>query len=192
MRAGAGDIADLAADRVASGRQQAPGADHVVRECVPQDDGADLVEAAHDELPQPAIACLGIGTFRSRRALPVDRLGRLAAHAFAPPGDRRRVAQLRCVPLARRVARRRHRHIRGHAGRRQRRDVVQFGVAAISKMLARPLPVVCAEGGAHRRQPAHVGAAGIDRHAGDGAAHGVGGELHIVSWPEGIRPGTAS
>jgi hypothetical protein len=58
MRAGAGDIAEPAAGRVRSGRQQAPGADHVVRECVPQGDGAELVEAAHDELPQPAVACL--------------------------------------------------------------------------------------------------------------------------------------
>lgn len=67
-----------------SSRRQAPGADHVVCQGVPEGDAAHLVKGAHDELPQPAIAGLGIGAFRGCGTLFVDRLGRCAAHALAP------------------------------------------------------------------------------------------------------------
>lgn len=58
-----------------SSHRQAPGAHHVMGQTVPQGDVADLIEAAHHELPQPAIARLGIATFRSRRPLLVNLPG---------------------------------------------------------------------------------------------------------------------
>src|SRR5919112_4185192 len=67
-----------------SGGEEAAGADHVVRQRVPEPDRLGLLEAADEEAQQATVAALGVDAFGGGGALPVDRLGRLAAHALAP------------------------------------------------------------------------------------------------------------
>src|SRR5919112_1200955 len=69
---------------VRSGGEEAAGADHVVRQRVPEPDRPCLLDAADEEALQATVAALGVGAFGGGGALPVDRLGRLAAHAPAP------------------------------------------------------------------------------------------------------------
>ena len=90
--------------RSGSGGRQAPEACHVVGEGVPEDDGLDLFDAAHQQAEQAAVAGLGVDELRGRGALLVDRLGVVAAHAAAPLGDGGRVARqgrVRVTPAAR-------------------------------------------------------------------------------------------
>src|SRR5215211_48934 len=62
---------------VRSGGEEAAGADHVVRQRVPEPDRLGLLEAADEEAQQATVAALGIGAFGGGGALLVDRLGAL-------------------------------------------------------------------------------------------------------------------
>src|SRR4051794_1464524 len=125
-----------------SGLDQPPGADHVVGQRVPQGDGLDLLEAAHQELRQSAIARLRVGAFRGRRALLVDVLGLVTAHALAPRGDTGLVARERRVGGAAGIARLRHRRERFDTVPRKRFDIVEPDEAAIDKMLTWPFAIL--------------------------------------------------
>src|SRR5215212_1730791 len=70
-----------------SGGEKTAGADHVVRQRMPEPDRLGLLEATHEEAQQAAVAALGVGALGRGGALLVDRLGRLAAHAPAPSGN---------------------------------------------------------------------------------------------------------
>ena len=118
-----------------------------------------LLEAAHEEAQQAAVAALGVDAFGGGGALLVDRLGRLAAHALAPGRHTGSVAVPWRVRVARRIARLRHRREHHDTRRGQRLDVGELGEAAVDQVLARALPVGCGQPLAHRPQLALVGAA---------------------------------
>src|SRR5918911_1185394 len=69
-----------------SGAEEAAGADHVVGQRMPEPDRPGLLEAAHEEAQQAAVAALGVGAFGGGGAFLVDRLRRLTAHAPTPGG----------------------------------------------------------------------------------------------------------
>jgi hypothetical protein len=104
-------------------------AHHVVRQREPQGDGRDLGQAPDRELAQAAVAGLGVGIFRRRRSLLVDRARWRAGYALALGGDRRAVVGARLMTVAVLVLG--HRHVGGRAGRVQGRDVGQAGIAAV-------------------------------------------------------------
>ena len=94
----------FAGRRSGSGGRQAPEAGHVVGKGVPEEHGPDLLDAAHQQADEAAVAGLGVDEFRGRGTLLVDRLGVIAAHAAAPLGDGGRVARqgrMRVAPGAR-------------------------------------------------------------------------------------------
>ena len=60
---------------IRSGCEEAAGADHVVRQRMPEPDRLGLLEAAHEEAQQATVAALRIRAFGGGGALLVDRLG---------------------------------------------------------------------------------------------------------------------
>src|ERR1035437_7861957 len=116
----------------------------------------DLAGAMHEKLPQATIPRLRIRAFSRRRPLLVDALCRFRAHAFPPSGDGWRIAGLRGVAIAVLVARCRDGCVDFDAGLFQSLYVVEFGVASIGQMLARPFAIICRQGFVHRRHLAHV------------------------------------
>jgi hypothetical protein len=93
--------------------------------------------AAHQKADEAAVAGLGVDVLGGGGALPVDRLGVVAAHAAAPLGDGGRVARqgrVRVAPGARGWRRGADRHALPGEGV----DVVELGEAAVDEMLARP------------------------------------------------------
>src|SRR5664279_2712234 len=70
------------------GRQYKP-SHQVVGQRVPQRDTLDLGQTAYVEAEQAAVARDSVDAFGRGRALFVDRLGLVGAHAFTPGGDGR-------------------------------------------------------------------------------------------------------
>src|SRR5271157_2077727 len=109
---------------------------------MPQGNGFNLLNAPYKELRQPTIADLCVGTFSGRRALLVDFLGLITAHAFAPFGHAGRVIGLRRVAITACVARFWHRGKGFHTVLRQGFDITKLDEAAVDEMLAWSLAII--------------------------------------------------
>ena len=163
-----------------SGGAEAPAAGHVVSEREPQGHRLGLGQAADGEADQAAVPRLGVGAFGGGGAQPIDRLGRVGAHAPAPGRDRRRVVgQRRVRGRALAVARLGRRREDLAARLFQPLDVGELGVAAVGQMLRRA--------GGRKARPAGRSSAracpgrcrGVELDRRDQPALGVGGQLHV-------------
>ena len=129
-----------------SGGEKAAGADHVVRQRMPEPDRLGLLKAADEEAQQATVAALGVGALGGGGAPLVDRLGRLAAHAPAPSGNARPVTLQRRMRVAPGIARLRHRREHRDTRGGQRLDVGEAASASMSASLTKPPSARCSPG----------------------------------------------
>src|SRR5947199_5351709 len=78
---------------------------HVLGDREPRRDRLDLLEASDHELPQAAIACLGVDALRRRGSLLVDLLGLSRPHSLSPSRHFFTVGRFRLMPIHRSLPR---------------------------------------------------------------------------------------
>ena len=145
----------------------------------------DFDQSSHSELGHPVKTYLGVRPFSRRAPSSVYGFGFLGCHSLPPPDDLRTiaVAGLKAL-LFRPVPRESHRRVDAHSSLLQSCDVVPGSKAAVHQVGLRVLTRTLDYLLFHRCCLARVRTLRGDCDTHDDPISAVGGQLHIVSWPE--------